>query len=86
MAKDRAASRRSQLARFSRSAQDPRGGASALTSRIVSLAATTVLRASHLASDHHRNALMLAVFGFKVAGGGLRLEAWKWIGKAMSDA
>ena len=62
MAKDRAASRLSQLTRFS---PNPRG-AHGVTSRLVSLVATTVLRASHLVSDQHRNALMIAVFGFKV--------------------
>ena len=65
MAKDRAASRLSQLARFSTS---PRGahGVQGIAYHLVSLVTTTVLRASYLASDHHRNALMLAVFGFKV--------------------
>ena len=68
MAKDRAASRRAQLSRIS-----PTGGGApaGLAARVASAVAAGALRATYLVSDHHRNALMLAVFGFKV-GGSLR--------------
>ena len=63
MAKDRAASRRAQLSRCSPPGGGPPAG---LAARAASAVAAGALRATYLVSDHHRNALMLAVFGFKV--------------------
>ena len=79
MAKDRAEARRTQFARLAPSpladaVQSGAGGTSLSSSSglpaaaraLASRTAAGILRASHLVSDHHRNALMLAVFGFKV--------------------
>ena len=73
MAKERASARQAQLARWS--VQPPLPGAAAssaqplpalLLSRGLNAVMRGALRLSYVVSDHHRNALILAVFGFKV--------------------
>lgn len=74
MAKQRAASRQRQLQRWSPRPPKP-GGPSSLPALpqlpypaawALGAAARGMLRLGYAVSDHHRNALILAVFGFKV--------------------
>ena len=90
MAKDRAESRRAQFARLAippAIAAAPGRlqlshvmmGLPAAMHALALRVAADVLRASHLVSDHHRNALMLAVLGFKVGSSGrcwMVVERW----------
>lgn len=78
MAKQRAASRQRQLQRWSPRPPQP-GGASSLPALpqlpypaawALGAAARGMLRLGYAVSDHHRNALILAVFGFKVGAWG----------------